>query len=143
MLIPLFSYGSNNARQLRQRTGAMSLGVTCLPGVLKNHLRVFVGCSKRWKGGVATVVPRKLEEVHGTIYFLTHDQLKLLDVYEEGYYRTTKTIVVQDLDYKTKRIKCMLYVKQDASNVQNPSSKYLKAIDQTLRDSRPNYVMVQ
>ncbi len=132
-MIPLFSYGSNHSKQLEKRTGAKHL--VGFPGTLKNHERIFAGYSNRWKGGVASVVPKRQSVVHGTVYFSTKDQLDRLDVFEEGYTRECKDIHVELSNLKRK-IKCVMYVKVDVSDRRAPSANYLKAIEKTIQESR-------
>ena len=63
--IRIFSYGSNSKTQMRERTGANVDEIR--RGFLNNHVRIFAGYSKRWKGGVASIHYKKGEKLYGYI----------------------------------------------------------------------------
>jgi hypothetical protein len=124
----LFSYGSNNVKQLTERVGQ----VTAVgPGYLPNHVRVFAGYSERWKGAVACVYKRKDCTVQGVIVQVRNAQLNLLDRYEYGYTRHQMGV------YNTSTgtlVPCEVYVKNDTTWVAPPSPEYIAAIRTMLNE---------
>lgn len=125
--ISLFSYGSNGIRQLHERTGAQC---SIQRGYLDNHVRIFAGYSKKWKGGVASIKRKVGEKLYGYITTLTPEQLEKLTSFEKGYSLVTKMINVSD----TKRKKCWLFVKDNDEFVSMPSIEYMRAIRTMLND---------
>ena len=57
--------------------------------VLSDHALRFVGYSKVWQGGVATIHPTEGQRVYGAIYRLSPNDFRLLDRHEGGYRRIT------------------------------------------------------
>ena len=128
METPLFSYGSNDLKQISKRIGLSREQVstiTLIPGILKNYKLTFVGSSKKWdNGGVATIYKKKGSKVYGTIYHgLSEEQLLILDKHEESYSR--KHIYVNG-------IKCFVYVHNHMIFEAPPSTKYINAIRKQL-----------
>ena len=123
----LFSYGSNGIRQLHERTGCTT---TIKRGYLNNHVRIFAGYSKKWKGGVASIKYKKDEKLYGYITELTPQQLDRLMEFEKGYTIHEKMINVSE----TKRKKCIVFVKDNDEFVSLPSLEYLGAIRTMLND---------
>ena len=75
-----FSYGSNlNYTQMKRRCPtAKIVGIA----ILKNWRLSFVGRSKTWQGGVATIEKRKFSKAYGVVYKITNEDLENLDIYE-------------------------------------------------------------
>jgi len=130
-LIPLFSYGSNHSFQICQRTRSK---VPPQPhsAILPNHTRIFTGYSRRWKGGVASVHPCKGKHVQGALYYLTPEQISKLDGFEKGYKKVYKYVTLA----ASKRIKALVYVKEDFTWHSLPSKQYLEAIKKTLEEGK-------
>ena len=125
----LFSYGSNNLDQLKRRlkrTGEF----TFAPGVLLDHARIFAGYSRRWEGGVASVLPKKNTKVYGTLVEVTAVELDALDSFEGGYHREIKDVHTPD-GYV---VPAVVYVKDNPMYSHPPSIAYLQAILKTLHD---------
>ena len=126
--IKVFSYGSNSLKQLTERVGEpVSMPVA---GILRDYVRIFAGYSKKWKGGVASVYAEKGGFVEGAVFKLTQQQLDKLDAFEKGYRQISKLIELNN----GKRVRCVLYIKENQSYIKPPSKRYIKAIKQTLRD---------
>lgn len=131
---PIFSYGSNSAKQLAERTGAKCLEP--LPAYLNNWTRVFAGYSKFREGGVASVYPLKGARVYGRVYELSKDEIDILDQYEPGYSRTIKFVNVTLPSGKTRRVRAYVYVRDDQIYTHAPSLDYMQAIRTMLDDGR-------
>ena len=62
----VFSFGSNNIEQLRER--CRNPNISGRPAVLDDACRVFAGASARWGGGgVASIIPMAGMQVHGNV----------------------------------------------------------------------------
>jgi len=130
---PVFSYGSNSAKQLGDRIGMVFGSKSVKNAYLNNYVRVFAGYSKRWKGAIASIAQKRKEKVYGTVVYLTREQLVKLDSFEGGYSRKQKLVSLQGTCDK---IKCFVYVKEDHSFDKFPSKSYLKAIRMMLDDRK-------
>lgn len=124
----IFSYGSNSKKQLKERIEAK---IKPIPAVLANHVRIFSGYSNNWKGAIASVHPKKGDNVYGALSKITQEQLELLDNYEGGYTRKIKLINIVGSD---KKIKAWVYFKDNLNFTDYPSVSYMKAIRRTLDD---------
>lgn len=122
---PVFSYGSNSSKQLRERTGAIS---QAYPAYLDNWTRIFAGYSNFRKGGVASVHPHQGSRVYGCVYELTQEQIDILDRYEPGYTRKRKFVKVRLSNGESKRVKAFVYVRDDNAYTSPPSESYMQAI---------------
>ena len=68
-----FAYGSNlNKKQMLERCPDSKL---LLVATLSNYKLVFVGWSRRWRGGVASIKPFRGEKVLGAVYELSDRDL--------------------------------------------------------------------
>jgi len=130
-MVLIFSYGSNNSKQLSKR-----LNTRILPGhpaSLSGYERIFAGNNEYWKGGVASIYPRKNGKVYGAIFDLTNEQIHILDTqYEHGYKR--KKLKVHN-ELKNIDEECEVYIKNDNTFEKLPSKRYLKAIQILLREN--------
>ena len=126
-----FTYGSNlNKRQMLERCPDNKLKFTA---VLPNYKLVFVGWSRQWRGGVASIRPFRGEKVLGAVYEISEQCLKRLDRYE-GYpanYNRFNVTVFNDSD---ESIQAVTYIKAGQSEEAQPSSEYLSVIKQGYRD---------
>ena len=77
-----FAYGSNlSKKQMLERCPDSKPGfVASLP----NYKLVFVGWSRKWHGGVASIRPFRDKKVVGGVYEISKRDLRLLDE-DEGY----------------------------------------------------------
>lgn len=117
----IFSYGSNNTKQLCERVGASNL--IPLSGYILDYIRIFAGNSKYRNGGVASIFPSKGQKVFGSLVTLTNDQLVILDGFEVGYDR-----VVMKVHSKIGIVDSYVYVRRDYKYDKPPSQEYLEAI---------------
>ncbi len=125
-----FAYASNlNKRQMLSRcSDSMPKFVATLP----NYRLVFVGFSRKWHGGVASIKREPGGRVRGAIYEVSQECLKRLDRYEAGY--TRLEVIVFDEDDQP--IKAVTYSKSGQLEDSPPSPEYLAVIQQGLRDWR-------
>jgi len=135
--IYLFSYGSNNTKQLAERLGHV---VCAHPGLVVNRQRVFRGHSKKWGGGTATLVPGKGQQVMGTLVEVDKADLEKLDAYEgvaQGKY-VRKNVQVHLVESakkgskaKTKEITAYAYL-ATSKDAAEPTREYLEAVAKTV-----------
>ncbi len=125
-----FAYGSNlNQKQMKERCPDSKPLFTA---VLPNYKLVFVGWSRQWRGGVASIRSFRGERVRGAIYEVTEACLQRLDRYESGYNRLKVTVIGED----DEPIEAITYVKAGWLEDATPSKEYLAIIQQGLRDWR-------
>ena len=97
---------------------------------LPNYKLVFVGWSRQWRGGVASIKSFRGDRVPGAIYDVTGECLRRLDKYEAGYNRF-KVIVFDEVN---EPIEAITYVKSVQSEETRPSKEYAAIIQQGYRD---------
>jgi len=125
-----FAYGGNlNQKQMLERCpDSKPKFVATLP----NYKLVFVGWSRQWRGGVASIKPFRGEKVLGAIYDISDRDLRRLDSYE-GYpnYNRLKVTVFNE---KGEAVEAITYIKVRQSEETPPSAEYLAIIQQGYRD---------
>ncbi len=123
-----FAYGSNlNRKQMLERCpDSKPRFVATLP----NYKLVFVGWSRKWRGGVATIKRFRGEKVPGAVYEVSEQCLRQLDRHEEGYDRLNVTVFDEDGE----PIEAITYIKSGQSEETLPSREYLAVIQQGYRD---------
>ncbi len=125
-----FAYGVNlNQKQMKERCPDSKPLFTA---VLPNYKLVFVGWSRQWRGGVASIKSYRGERVRGAIYEVTEACLQRLDRYESGYNRFKVTVFGED----DEPIEAITYVKTGQLEDATPSKEYLAVLQQGLRDWR-------
>ncbi len=126
-----FAYASNlNRKQMAERAPGSKLKFSA---VLPNYKLIFVGWSRQWKGGVASIKPFKGEKVKGAVYEVTDSDLKKLDRYEDyptSYNRFNVMVWTDDGD----PVEAVTYIKNEQSPESKPSPEYLAVIRQGYRD---------
>ncbi len=100
---------------------------------LPNYKLVFVGWSRQWRGGVASIRPFRGEKVPGAIYEVSDRDLRRLDNYE-GYPNNYTRLNVTVFDEDGEPIKAITYIKSGQSDETQPSKEYLAPIQQGYRD---------
>jgi len=130
-LVYYFAYGSElSKKQVKERCpGSKPVSIV----TLHNYKLVFVGWSRQWRGGVASIKPFRGEKVLGAIYEISEEDLRRLDKYE-GYpdiYTRMKIVVTNDFG---EQIEAVTYVKAGRLEEIQPSREYLLAIQQGYRD---------
>ncbi len=126
-----FAYGSNlNQRQMLERCpDSEPKFVASLP----NYKLVFVGWSRQWRGGLASIRPFRGEKVLGAIYEVSDRDLRRLDNYEDSP-RSYNRLNVTVFDEDGEPIKAITYIKSGQSEEAQPSKEYLAPIQQGYRD---------
>jgi gamma-glutamylcyclotransferase len=130
-LVYYFAYASElNKKQMKERClGSKPVSIV----TLHNYKLVFVGWSRQWRGGVASIKPFRGEKVLGAIYEISEEDLRRLDKYE-GYpdtYTRMKVAVTNDFG---ELIEAVTYVKAGRLEETQPSREYLSAIQQGYRE---------
>lgn len=126
-----FAYGSNlNKKQMKERCPDSKPKFTA---ILPNYKLIFVGYSRNWKGGVASIKPFKGEKVAGAIYEISESDLKKLDRYEgfPDIYNRIRIKVWTDAD---EPVDAITYIKIEQTPETSPSKEYLAIITQGYRD---------
>lgn len=129
-MIKVFCYGSLNQKMIELLIGE-KLAMAPVPGVLENHVRIFVGYSEFWSGAVASLYHCAGESVYGAVVNLTREQFEKIEEYEGGYNKVKRLVRLSD----DKRIFCHMFeIKDPVFSGSLPSEKYLKSIRTTLND---------
>jgi len=100
---------------------------------LPNYKLVFVGWSRQWRGGVASIKPFRGEKVPGAIYEISDRDLRRLDSYQ-GYPGDYNRLNVTVFDEKGEPIAAITYIKARQSEETPPSQEYLSIMQQSYRD---------
>lgn len=126
-----FAYGTNlNCEQMLERCpDSKPIFIATLP----NYKFVFVGWSRQWRGGVASIQPFRGEKVLGAIYDVSDRDLKRLDSYE-GYPHTSNKQNVTVFDEDGEPVQAVTYIRTLQSEETRPSEEYLAVIQQGYRD---------
>lgn len=125
----LFSYGSNSPRQLGER---LDKSIRGQPAYVEGYLRAFRGWSRKWQGGVATLIKAKDPngKTYGYITKVTEADLDILDGYEgvpTNYRRKTLTVTTNEGD----EVEAIAYIATSKDRNQ-PSNAYLDAVAETI-----------
>ena len=125
-----FAYASNlNQKQMRERCpGSKPMFIATLP----NYKLVFLGWSREWRGGKASIRLFRGEKVRGAIYDVSEQCLRQLDKYESSYDRLRVSVFDEDGE----PIEAITYIKAGQSEETKPSAEYLSVIQQGYRDWR-------
>lgn len=128
-----FGYGSNlNRKQMLERCPDSKPKFIA---TLHNYKLVFVGWSRRWRGGVASIRPFRGERVLGAIYEISDRDLRRLDSYQ-GYPGNYNRLNVTVFNENGDPIEAITYIKARQSEETQPSPEYLSVIQQGCRDWR-------
>jgi len=126
-----FAYGSNlNQRQMLERCPDSKPKFTA---TLHNYRLVFVGWSRRWRGGIASIRPFRGEKVLGAIYEVSEEDLKRLDRYEgSDYHRLNVKVNNEDGE----PMEAITYINTQQADETKPSPEYLAIMRQGYKDWR-------
>lgn len=126
-----FAYASNlNQKQMRERCpDSKPEFIATLP----NYKLVFVGWSRQWRGGKASIRPFRGEKVPGAVYDISEQCLRQLDRYE-GYPDVYGRFKVTVFNEDGEPIQAITYIKAGRSEETPPSAEYLSIIQQGYRD---------
>ena len=128
----LFSYGSNNLEQLYERLGHPVSGKSAY---VEGMGRAFRGNSRRWGGGVATLIPLRSTTTFGYVAEVSADDLDILDRYEgvPTSYRREQVQVMMEKNGSFVPVVATVYLSN--STVKTPPSRaYLEAIAKLLNE---------
>ena len=126
-----FAYGSNlNKKQMLERCPDSKPRFVA---TLRNYKLVFVGWSRQWRGGVASIKPFRGERVLGVLYELSDRDLRRLDSYE-GYPGSYNRLKVTVFDEDGESVEAITYIKSEQAEEIQPSKEYLSIIQQGCRD---------
>ena len=125
-----FAYGTNiNRQQMLERCpDSKPMFVATLP----NYKLVFVGWSRQWRGGVATIQPFRGEKIFGAVYEVSEACLRRLDKHESSYERLNVTVFDEDGE----PIEAITYVKAGKVEETQPSEEYRAVIQWGYKDWR-------
>jgi len=123
-----FAYGSNlYKKQMLERCPDSKPKFVA---TLRNYKLVFVGWSRQWRGGIASIRRFREDRVLGAVYEVFEGCLRRLDKYEAGYDRLK--VIVFDEDGEP--VEAITYVKSGQSEETQPSKEHLSLIQQGYRD---------
>jgi cation transport regulator ChaC len=124
---PVFSYGSNSIFQLRGRVNNSAL--QSYPGYVDGYKRIFCNYSKRWKGGVASIIKKRYIRTYGIIVYLNKEELQILDGYEQNYSKIEIECTILNHNKENfQKIQCIAYQSNSHEWINYPSQQYLVAI---------------
>ena len=126
-----FAYGCNlNLKQMLERCpDSKPRFIT----TLHHYKLVFVGWSRQWRGGVASIRPFRGERVLGAIYEVSDRDLRRLDSYE-GYPGDSNRLNVTVFTENNEPVEAITYIKARQPEETQPSSEYLSVIQQGCKD---------
>ena len=130
-LVYYFAYGSNlNHKQMLERCPDSQPRFTAS---LPNYRLVFVGWSRQWRGGIASIKPFRGERILGAIYEISERDLRRLDKYE-GYPGNYNRFKVTVFNEDGEPIEAVTYIKSEQLEETPPGKEYLAVIQQGYRD---------
>ena len=97
---------------------------------LHHYQLVFVGWSRQWRGGVASIKSVRDGRVLGAIYEVSEQCLRRLDKYEVGYNRLKVTVFDEDGE----PLEAVTYIRTGQIEETTPAKEYLAIIQQGYRD---------
>jgi len=126
-----FAYGFNLSR--KQMLERCPDSKPMFVATLHNYKLIFVGWSRQWRGGVASIKPFRGDRVLGVVYEVSERDLRRLDSYEGypgNYNRLKVTVFNEDGD----PIESITYIKSGQLEETQPSTEYLAIIQQGYKD---------
>jgi cation transport regulator ChaC len=126
-----FAYASNlNREQMRERCPD---SLAKFPATLHHYQLVFVGWSRNWRGGTATIRPIRGGKVLGAIYEVTEECLRRLDKHKGSDYRRLN-VTVNNEDGEP--VEAVTYIRSGQAEPAKPSQEYLAILQQGYKDWR-------
>ena len=126
-----FAYGSNLIKKQMKERCPDSNPVSIV--TLHNYKLVFVGWSRQWRGGVASLRVFRGERVIGAIYEISEKDLSKLDKFE-GYPDTYTRVNVRVTNDFGDQIEAVTYIKAGQPEETEASKEYCLAIQQGYKD---------
>lgn len=131
----LFSYGSNNPQQLAKRLNKIIDLDKVIPVYYPRHKLSFGYFSKKWNGGVATILSSNTtkDKVYGYIIPLTKEDFLILDRFEGVHNNIYKQKTVNVISKDGKEYEAIAYIltSKYSRHPTKPSDSYLSAIQKT------------
>ncbi len=126
-----FAYGPNLNKEQMKEICPDSKPVSVV--TLHHYKLVFVGWSRQWRGGAASIKAFRGEKVLGAIYEVSEGDLRRLDKHEgcPGICSRMNVAVTNDFG---DRIEAVTYVRVGQLEETQPSREYLLAIQQGCKD---------
>ncbi len=126
-----FAYASNlSKKQMLERCPESKPRFTA---VLPNYKLIFVGWSRQWRGGTATIKRYTGDKVMGAVYEVSERDLRRLDVYE-GYPGASSRINATVFNEDGEAIKAVTYMKSGQLEETRPSKEYVATIQQGYKE---------
>lgn len=120
-----FAYDTNLSKeQMRQHCPGSKSGFLA---TLYNYKLIFIGWSRQWRGGTASIRRANGERVLGAVYTITPECLQRLDRIQGGNWQQLN-IAVNNEDGE--QIKAITYVNMKQTEETRPSPEYLAVIQQ-------------
>ena len=124
-----FAYASNlNKKQMQERCPEAKPRFTA---TLHHYRLAFLGWSRNWRGGVASIMPFRGERVSGGVWEVSESCLKRLDNFEGPTYSRQNVKLNTELG---ELVEAITYVKTKELTEAKPSAEYLATIQQGYRD---------
>ena len=128
-----FAYGSNlNHKQMQERCPNSKPRFLA---TLHHYKLVFVGWSRPWRGGIASIKAARGERVIGGIYEISENDLRRLDKYE-GYPSNYNRLKVTVFNENNEPTEAVTYIKSGQLEETLPSKEYGEVLRQGYRDWR-------
>ena len=128
-----FAYGANlSHKQMQERCPSSKPRFTAS---LPNCKLVFVGWSRKWRGGVATIRRSRDDKVVGAVYEISERDLRLMDEHE-GYPAVSDRLDVVVINKDGDAVEAVTHIKREQSEETKPSKEYLAAMGQGYKDWR-------
>jgi len=123
-----FAYGSNlSKQQMKERCpDSRPLFTATLP----NYRMVITGWSRKWMGGVATIIRSRGDKVRGAVYEVSDACLHQLDKHETGYGRQMVTVFDEDSEPH----EVVTYIKTGQVEPSPPSKAYAEVVHRGHKD---------
>ncbi len=124
-----FTYDTNlNKQQMRERCPQSKPE---FPATLHNYKLIFIGWSRQWRGGTASIRRASGDRVPGAVYEVSAECLRRLDRYSDSQ---RLNVIVNDEDGEP--IKAITYINIKQTEETKPSAEYLAIMLQGYKDWR-------
>lgn len=124
-----FAYATNLSRKQMQERCPDSQPM--FTATLHHYRLVFLGWSRQWRGGVASIRSFRGGKVLGAVYQVSEECLRRLDKYEGSDY-SRLNVKLNDEDGEL--IEAVTYIRTRQTEETKPSPEYLAIIQQGYKD---------
>ena len=126
-----FAYGHDLSKKLMKERAPEAKPK--LTATLPNYRLVFLGWSRQWKGGIATIRGTHGQKVAGGVYEITDRDLRRLDTVE-GYPKESSRVNITVFTEDGDALKAITYIKTGQAEETKPSLEYLSVIQAGYRE---------